>query len=258
MKEGPEIVYRDFKPHSDLADFIMAYWYFRIDTDSSQSFEILPDSCFDLLIIFSENEIEKVKITGLWTKQVTVSYSEKTEILGIRFKPLAINALLDFSVGNLLNESIEISLEQFYLSFDEINTGISSFPGSLINYLDDQFLGLLNKTTVDERLRKLYRLVDSSEGTESVKNIAETIGISSRQLQRIFKENLGIGLKEYLKIVRFKKTLRKSKSDKSDYLPYFDQAHFIKEVKTYTGNTPDKIDLNRDVRFLQYYDFKSD
>ncbi len=66
---------------------------------------------------------------------------------------------------------------------------------------------------------------------------------------------MGIGLKEYSKIVRLRKTLRKVKHDKNDYYPYFDQSHFIREVKEHTGLTPQKMDLNNNVRFIQYYSF---
>jgi AraC-like DNA-binding protein len=32
---------------------------------------------------------------------------------------------------------------------------------------------------------------------------------------------------------------------------YFDQAHFIKEIKKYTGTTPKELHKNENVRFLQ-------
>jgi len=32
---------------------------------------------------------------------------------------------------------------------------------------------------------------------------------------------------------------------------YFDQAHFIKEIKKYTGTTPKELYKNENVRFLQ-------
>ena len=32
---------------------------------------------------------------------------------------------------------------------------------------------------------------------------------------------------------------------------YFDQAHFIKEIKKYTGTTPKELHKNKNDRFLQ-------
>lgn len=48
------------------------------------------------------------------------------------------------------------------------------------------------------------------------------------------------------------------KTDKSRYDAYFDQAHFIKNFKAYTGFTPSRLELADNVRFLQYFDFEKD
>ena len=62
----------------------------------------------------------------------------------------------------------------------------------------------------------------------------------------------GLSLKEYLNIIRCNQTYK----DISNNRPvlqgnYFDQSHFIKEIKKFTGVTPTELKKNENDRFLQ-------
>jgi AraC-like DNA-binding protein len=59
-------------------------------------------------------------------------------------------------------------------------------------------------------------------------------------------------LKSFLNIVRCNSSYKDiSKGNLFPSENYFDQAHFIKEIKRYTGTTPSKLFKNENVRFLQ-------
>ena len=80
--------------------------------------------------------------------------------------------------------------------------------------------------------------------------------LSPRHLHKLVSKMLGIGIKEYSKIIRLKKSLLDIKDDQSNYSNYYDQSHFIRELKQYTGLTPQKMDLKNNDRFIQYYYFE--
>ncbi|HEV7738536.1 MAG TPA: helix-turn-helix domain-containing protein, partial [Chlamydiales bacterium] len=69
-------------------------------------------------------------------------------------------------------------------------------------------------------------------------------GITSRYLQKLFFQYTGLSPKLYTKIHRFQNSLRLvTKKDTSltsvAYdCGYFDQSHFIREFKSFTGLTP--------------------
>jgi AraC-like DNA-binding protein len=125
-----------------------------------------------------------------------------------------------------------------------------------VNYLDKQFLKLTTLTRPDRRLEKCFELIDHSVGNITVDEISKTVGLSSRQLRRLVGNMIGIGVKDYSKIVRFKRSLRDVKYNKTDYFHYYDQSHYIREIKQFTGKTPENLDLKNNGRFIQYYDFK--
>ena len=251
------ITYREFEPDFRLKDFIRSYWYFSIRTDTQKPFDILPDGYFDLLVVIKENRIVDTKLTGIWSKSVPVSYTENTEVIGVRFKPLTIGGLFKFSIKEILDTAQNISLKDFNLNEQFLLDSINSFPEFLMKYLDNRFLKMNKYNSSDKRLRKCFELIDNSAGNITVDEISGTIGLSTRQLRRLVNNMIGIGIKDYSKIVRFKKSLRDVKNNKSDYFHYYDQSHYIREIKQFTGLTPERLNLKNNDRFLQYYDFKS-
>ena len=66
------------------------------------------------------------------------------------------------------------------------------------------------------------------------------------------KKQASRSLKEFLKIVRCNSAYKNiSNGNLSPQTDYFDQAHFIKEIKKYTGTTPKELHKNKNDRFLQ-------
>lgn len=251
-----KITYREFEPDLRLKDYIKSYWYFTIQTNTAKPFDILPDGYFDLLVVIKGNRIIGTRLTGIWSKSISISYSENTEVFGIRFKPFSIGGLFKFNIKESLDDSQNVMLKDFYLNEQILIDSLNGFPEFLVNYLDKQFLKLVQHKKSDRRLKKCFELIDTSVGNIKVDEISKTIGLSSRQLHRVVSNMIGIGIKDYSKIIRFKKSLRDVKISKSDYFHYYDQSHYIREIKQFTGLTPEKLDLKNNDRFIQYYDFE--
>lgn len=79
----------------------------------------------------------------------------------------------------------------------------------------------------------------------TVQDIADRVGYSRRQLQRICSANFGISPKQYRSTVRFNRVKKKMLMvDNEHYLSYaldegyYDQSHFIHEFERYTTLTP--------------------
>jgi AraC-like DNA-binding protein len=257
LMTSSHITYREFAPDFRLTDYIKSYWYFSIRTNTIKPFDILPDGYFDLLAVIKENRIVKTQLTGIWSKSVSISYSENTEVFGIRFKPLSIGGLFKFNVKETLDNYQTVSLKDFSLNEQLLLDSLNGYPEFLVNHLNEQFLSLQPETHSDKRLSKCFRLIDKSAGNIPVDEISKTIGLSPRQLHRLVSNMIGIGVKDYSKIIRFKKSLRDVKNNRTDFAHYYDQSHYIRDIKQFTGLTPEKLDLRNNDRFVQYYNFDS-
>jgi AraC-like DNA-binding protein len=102
-------------------------------------------------------------------------------------------------------------------------------------------------------MQRLFSIIDKSSGVETIESISGIIGLSTRQIHRKLNDLIGVGAKDYSKIIRFKHALQNENALDG----YFDQSHFIKDFKEFTGCNPSGFDLKKDVRFLQYHDLGS-
>lgn len=104
-----------------------------------------------------------------------------------------------------------------------------------LEHLEDRNLG---NYLVDEITRR--------SGNIRIEDLAELTGYSSRYVNKVFKENMGISPKTYCKIARFQTILNSLKweEDEKDLLDiaisagYYDQSHMMKDFRKYTNMTP--------------------
>jgi len=90
--------------------------------------------------------------------------------------------------------------------------------------------------------------MDETNGMIRVSQLCNTYNITPRSLERHFIEEIGIPAKELLQIFRINKAIRilaeKPNANLAglSYLSgYFDQSHFIKDIKKITGISPGQL-----------------
>ena len=80
---------------------------------------------------------------------------------------------------------------------------------------------------------------DCCEST-TVGSMAESIGVSRQFLGRVFREQIGLSPKLYLRLCRFRAALASQASGTAGD-SYFDQSHMIAEFREFSGMTPAAI-----------------
>lgn len=245
------IIYKEIKPDKRLSTFVKSFWYFENKEVENQNYSILPDGCFDLLIYFSENKGKEIFITGLWVKNINVNIPAKTKILAIRFKPISVEYILEKKIANLLNSMITVSSDNFKFieKLDTNYQNLDLFASSNIIKIQS-ILG--TEKGIDIRKERLFDFLFKNNGVVSIKELSEKVFWSNRQISRYFNENYGLSVKEYANILRINSTYKDlAKGEHYPQTEYFDQSHFIKEIKKYTGVKPKTLIKNKNDRFLQ-------
>ena len=84
----------------------------------------------------------------------------------------------------------------------------------------------------------------SRRGALRMQELARDIHVSDRQLQRVFRENMGVSPKTFASLVRYQNLWRdilttpgRPVMDEVCLLQYTDQAHLCREFKRYHGMT---------------------
>ena len=230
-----------------ISNFVKSFWEFETDGKEC-NYEILPDGFFDLIFEIQNGQLSKVSLTGVWTKQIQISIPTDTKMFGVRFKLISADYLFKKSIKELKNTKTEfpstfLGSENF--NFDNFEEVIDSITKEL------QY-GLINLKKIDNRKFELFKILYEQKGEVSVKELSEKICWSSRQINRYFNSRFGFSLKTFCNILKCHSSLKHIANGK--FFPendYYDQAHFIKQVKQFTGTTPTSLHLNENDRFLQ-------
>ncbi|XEC92623.1 helix-turn-helix domain-containing protein [Paenibacillus tarimensis] len=120
-----------------------------------------------------------------------------------------------------------------------------------ISLLCDFLMGKMEQTKKrDDLIEHTLDFIRNHVSSISVKDIVSTFHISERQFQKRFARVVGMSPQLFIRIVRVNEALRLMKtghydrlSDIAYALNYFDQSHFIREIKTFSWVSPKNITM---------------
>ena len=245
-----EILYKELIPDRWLADIVKCFWWAENLTGVTHEFTILPDGCFGMIFQYHNKKLQTVFLKGIWTKPFEITIPPDSTFYAIRFKPLAVETILPLSINEILNQNIK--LEQSFWGINELAfQNLNEFSNLFTKKMSSEYE--LNKN-LDERKQKLYHLVSEANGSLSIAEISKTVFWSSRQINRYFKQMFGLSLKSYCNILKIYASF--TQITKGEFYPqqeYYDQAHFIKKVRQYTGENPRNLYQYKNDRFIQLF-----
>jgi len=248
------MTYFQQQAHQNLRDYVRCYWKVENKHKDFQSYTILPDGFFDLLICYHHDRLEGVFLTGLWDHKTNVIISPETTIYGVQFRLLAIENIIQESITTILNNIKR--LDNSYLGLEGFDKNVDS---CFFEYLDQCLLSHIEKQdTIDPRKSILLKSINQTKGNKTVEYYSQKAFWSQRQINRYFQSTFGLSLKSYCSIRKCAATF--SQIRKGQLYPqqgYFDQPHFIKEIKKIAGYTPKVLLKNENDQFLQFSIIKS-
>lgn len=98
----------------------------------------------------------------------------------------------------------------------------------------------------DKLVLAALALIHKSRGNIRIKELTEQLHTSQSPLEKRFRKAVGASPKKFASIIRFKNAIQQygkvsSLTELGYEAGFYDQAHFIKEFKTFTGDTPEKF-----------------
>lgn len=242
--------YQEYRPDPRLQPFVFCYWQLSTSQrlDKPFSYRVVADGCMDIFLDGSDPS--KNYIMGFSTKYTEFALTGPFHYIGIRFLPTALPHIYRMDASQLTDRVEPLA---------QVLPGVAA---DLTNLLSEQQSFDSIKTALDTYLLKA--LADSSPKDETpLFNAIDTIlksqgalvhgrelnaGISLRQLRRLFSLFVGDSPKVFSRVVRFQRllylqSLAQICDNERFYtsLGYYDQAHYIKELKTFYGQTPHQV-----------------
>lgn len=252
--------YRTYEPHTDLKSLVSCYWTLEVPTQNEpQKQRIVPDGCIEMAFILgddikrytSENEFILQPRAMVLGQTIDPFYIEPTgfvKTLAIRFYPYGFANFVSEPIKNLVNKETPIKqlfgvetatdLEQKIIKAKNTEHRINIIEKFLLDRLNDEkTINTIVKNTVDSLF--------STKGSASITSIFKDESSKRRQLERNFRKQIGLSPKQLGKLIRLQTALKMLLNQQSENLTdiaynseYFDQAHFIKDFKEFTGINP--------------------
>ena len=242
-----EICYQESQPNKEIENYIYCFWQLKTQKplNKDYSYRVVSDGCID--IFFDHKQPTENFVMGFCRKFVQFPIGKEFDYIGIRFLPSAFPHLFGVDAKTLSNQSQE--LNKILPNFSEwINSEIKpadSFE-NITKIMNGKIIRFLKKQDVnyDHRFLDSLNLIFQKNGYLDTEKDLNT-GLSSRQLRRIFNFYMGTTAKSFSNVVRFQHILNAKPSKQSLKanklyfdVGFFDQAHFIKNFKTFYGVTP--------------------
>jgi AraC-like DNA-binding protein len=252
-------MYRLLPPAPPLSPYIESYWLLRSDASANAPLResIFVDGKADLLFNFGvpyrralpdeqSESITMSNLDGQRTYPVSIVQSGAIDLIGVRFRPGGLSPFLTMPVHELSNAVIEAS-HMFGAAAGTLEARLYDCrenPQAQRALLDSFFMARLRTDDVYPLVQAIAARLAQQPDT-SVHTVSGAFGYSIRSVDRFFRETMGFSPRTYIKIVRLQRALRQLSTDANASLAavafrsgYYDQAHFTRDFRAFTGQTP--------------------
>lgn len=251
--------YKEYEVPEALRNYIKCFWSLDAPASKNEALQrIVPDGCMELIINYGDlfrqylgenHSIIQPRsfVFGQITTPLEIAPTGITGIIAARFYPDGFISFSSFPIKQMENKAVPLNI-----LFDDDCLQLES---KVINAKDNdermQVLGhflsnkLNEKESIDTAIKTSILTLIQSNGDITIETLSDKISVNRRQLERKFSSLIGLSPKQLSKVIRLQKTLKmlyqnntRSLTDIAYENGYFDQSHFIKDFKDFTGVSP--------------------
>ncbi len=249
-----------YSPSLPLAAYIKYFWVLE-SCGETHSELVYPTGNFQLLfhykipfcnVFANGTKIPQAQflVSGQKSSYSNVMTYQQHGVVGVELYPFAAFAFFPFPLSEFLNQAPELS---------DIYSDWNHYIWEFLDCENAQERIQIVESFLNSKLYKSdqrdFRLVQSclvemakENGQIAIHQLGQQYNLSERSLERLFNQQVGISPKKYSEILKFNNAMDLIKSQthlsltEIGYLSgYYDQSHFIKSCKQYSGQTPSSL-----------------
>lgn len=272
------MIFQSHIPSFPLNYYVERIFYYEGLSPTHNLDRFLPDGNTEIIINLNEtpqaihhnqtlNQIQTCKrvwVSGVRTKPITIPSGKGSRMLviafhkgkGFPFYPLPMNEISDHVLeADLIFRHSVLDLREQLLA--------SSSTGHMF-LLTETFLlsragfNSLQPDSFSRCIDYAITQIIKSPNQLCLEKLSEEIGYSQKHFIHLFKSQVGLTPKQYMKVLRFQKAILEIESDTSSDWSFiarksgfYDQSHFIHDFKEFSGFTPNEY-LNKKTDALNY------
>lgn len=233
------------KPSADLAPFVAVAWTMAWNLADGESFtqRVLPNPSVQIVIREAQ-----AAVIGIVTGAFSATFTGKEFVFALRFRPCGFQPFAAQPVAAFTNRHVPLARIVPDVSNDRlVHLAAHEATDDLLEVLEQSLRRKL--PVVEDRTREdLERFIGQMEKDSAmltVDDAARAAGVSTRTLQRHFRNYVGVSPKWMLRRYRLKEAAARVEAGEqhnwaefAQNLGYFDQSHLIADFKRMLGQPP--------------------
>ncbi len=196
----------------------------------------------------TENRLSPAGITGMTDSVKIFRNTAGTGTILVYFTETGLAHFSTSPAHELFNQSVSIDnlFEKGKVRVLEEMLALASSDKERIKAVEIFLISQLKEKKADQLVMRAVQLIYNSKGDIRIASLPEQLHISQSAFEKRFRKLVGATPKKFASIVRFNTVLQdigkqKSLTEICYDNNFFDQAHFIKEFKQFTGDTPENF-----------------
>ena len=245
--------------HPLLKDYIRFFWELHIE-EAHLNHKLIPqrnislrfnlnDTPWFLNLNGQQHKLEDVFFSGLQDHFLNahLKIDGKADVLGVSFHPFGFYPFFKIPVSEFKNQVPGVA----EIGFRNLKTAAKKLKeapdvAARLAILENELLLLLAANDNSARFfRLVFNALENYETTQQISAFCKQNNIGLRNLERLYNRHVGIPANTFGKLNRFHKSLNHLLSNNFTLLSdvaydngYFDQMHFIRDFKRFSGTTP--------------------
>lgn len=261
-------MYRELAPPPGLASVVECFWTMRSagPLPGRTSERVLPDGCSDIIFHFGDGAPPGQAHSGMGSYVVgtmptaaVVHLEGAVDLLGVRFRPGGLSAVTGMPGEEVVG---------LVVALGEAVPGLRDEPARLADAPPAQRVPLVAARirrelaradrAMDPRVRLVAQRIERSAGATPVADLARAAGVSPRQLERLYRREVGLTPREARRVARFRHAVRCLNGQPAWNIArvahatgYHDQSHLHRDFVRLAGLTPAAYRRERHVASVQ-------
>ena len=259
------MAYYTYKPPPPLSDFVEVFWFYEGLVPAHEKERKLPDGSMGLVInlredsfrIYDRHDLSRSEtfrgclLSGVQSEFIVIDTANQASIMGVHFRPgggfpffgmpaselhdlhVPLDALWGTTAGELRDRLLEaktpgekFAILELYL-LERVATPLSRHPA----------------------VSFAMKEIGNNSQPRTISEVTDQIGLSPRRFIQLFRDEVGLTPKLFCRVRRFQQVLRSLQhgtlngrqidwADIASSCGYFDQAHFIRDFRAFSGLNP--------------------
>ena len=237
-------------PSASLRPFIKSFLF--IESETERDNVILPDTNMVMALRYkgvvstrSGGNLPTVVLSGIRDSSRQIHYAAGAANLLINFRPGAASAFFHEPLHEIFDQSLPVNYLKNGggLSFLAEQIGEAPDKEAQLSLVEQALTKKLIKEVPDPLIIAAIDSITMAEGNQRIEALAKKLYISRDAFEKRFRQTTGATPKHFSSIIRLRKAIEEhvpgqSLTQLALDTGYYDQAHFIREFRAFTGRTP--------------------